>query len=259
MTTKNITFEFVPENFDEFRRKLKDLTRLSDNIKLSITDDKIFIYSILGSSQIVLAMKSYQLDRIDFIESNNSIEHTIDCIILGAKKFVKNIDFVKTNEKIKCKVTYKIFDDDRTEVRQFQLTSGKLKLKVETGDRNEIKNITKEQMNETLDPSKKEWSFDVNESDFTDISKLSKINTDESKRILNINAENNTVKLSEDGLWEMEVADTDQPDSHIMINKNHLPMIDTSGTDITFNVFRNFIFVEGENSKLMISFEQTFN
>ncbi len=259
MTTENITFEFVPENFDEFRRKLQDLTRLNDNIKLSITDDKIFMYSILGSSQIVLAMKSYQLDRVDFITSTKSFEHTVDCIILGAKKFVKNIAFVKTSEKIKCKVTYKIFDDGRTEVRQFQFTSGKLKLKIETGDRNEIKNITKEQMNDILDPSKKEWSFDVNESDFTDVSKLSKINTDESRRILNINAENNVVKLSEDGLWEMEVADTDQPDAHIMINKNHLPMIDTSGSDIIFNVFENFIFVEGEKSKLMISFEQTFD
>jgi hypothetical protein len=259
MKTQNTTFEFVPENFDEFRRILTDLTRLNDIVKLSITNDYILMYSIVGSSQVVLAMKSHQLDTIDYIKLTEELENPLDCIIMNAKKFVKNIGFVKVSDKIKCKLSYKVFDDDTTEVRSFQLTNGKLKLSVETSNRGEIKNITKEQFNNILDVDKSEWDFNINASDFNDISKLAKINSEESRRILNITADNGKVNLSEDGLWDIEVDETDQPDAHIMVNKNYLPYIDGNGSDIVFNVFSNFILTESGNSKLMISFEQTFD
>jgi hypothetical protein len=259
MTKHDISLKFVPENFNTFREKLQDLTRLSDNVKLSITNDSILMYSILGSSQLVLAMKSYQLDTDDYIDLGEVLDTPLDCIILSAKKFVKNIGFVKLDKEIKCDISYRVFDDGCSEVRKFTFKNDKLKLNIQTGDRNEVKNITKDQMNATLDPNKKEWDFNVSTSDFNDISKLAKINSEETRRILDIFAEGGKVKLSERSLWEIEVDDTDQPDANIKINKNYLPFIDTSPTGVDFNVFGNFIFVETENSKLMISFEQTFD
>jgi len=243
----------------ELRDKLEDLTKLSDIVKLQFDQDKVMIYSMDGSGQMVLAMKSYQVNTHEYITLDDTLDDTIECVILNAKKFVKNLKFVNTATPIKCKVTYKKFDDGLTEVRSFIFTNAKLKLNVETGNRNELKRITTDRMNQMLDPDRREWDFNIDANTFHDISKLARINSDESRRILEIDAHNGKVKLSERSLWEMEVDETDQPNANIMINKKYLPFIDSKGNDVTFNVFNNFIFIEGEQSKFMISFEQSFD
>jgi len=257
MATQNLNIEFNKENFNTFIEKLNDLTQLSDTIKINIDSENIFIYSVLGSKSIVLAMKTHILKTSEYL-TKYDFEENLSCVILNAKKFVKNLAFIQTDSRIGARVSFRN-TDDVNEVINFTIKNNKFKLSIETGLQSEITNITKKQMNETLDPDKKEWSFEIEKQTFLDIRKLANINKDESRKIIKIQADSGKVMIEESRIWEMQVDDTEQEDCDILINKDHLKFIDTDIDTIKFNMFPNFILTEGKNSKLMISFEQSFD
>ena len=259
VTSNKLNIIIKPGNFTDLLEKIDDLTRISDTIKLKIDSENILMYSMMGTENMILAFKNYNLKTDDYFDIKEDIEYTLNVIITSAKKFVKNLAFIKSNEKILMEVTHK-FDDDVTssDARLVQIKNAKFKLQIQTGENTEIRDLNKSMLAQRLNLKNKKWSFLVSNSDFLDVKKLSTINSDDSRRILHLNIEDFKVKLSELSLWELEVDESTESNKHLMFNKSFLPCINDNGNPVQFHVFDTFILIQDIISSLMISFEQDF-
>lgn len=251
-----IKFTFKGEKISEFIDRLEDLTKIEDTIKLKIDSDNILMYSILGGN-IMLAFKNFLLNTEDFFKFDE-FDFTLDLIIANAKKFVKNLQFLKSSDKVTIDFTYKESNDDDSimNARSIQVVGGKLKVNWLTGEHYELRDINKVTLKNNLNLKNRKWYFKISQNDFSDVKKLSNINSD---RIININIDSGKVVFLEKAAWELEIDSIDDDrNSHLMLNKRFLNCI-TDSKDVIFSIFDNFMLVQEENSNLMLSFEQDFS
>jgi hypothetical protein len=212
------------------------------------------MYSIVGDT-ILLAFKNYLIDTKEYLQLKD-LDTTLDIIITNAKKYVKNLSFIKLNDKIKLEVDYRENDDNNYTARFLNIKNGKFKIGLQGGEDSEIRDISKDTLSKRIDLKNKKWSFKIKREEFQDIKKLSSINSD--GKILHLNIESNKVILSELSIWELQVDEVESIDKHLMFNKTYLSSIDDSSEYVDFHVFETFILTKSDISNLMISFEQDF-
>ena len=253
-----VKFKINSDKFVDFISKLDDLTKIEDTIKLKIDNDNILMYSMMSSGQTMLAFKNYLVDTRDYLEYGDDLEYSVDIIIANAKKFVKNLNFIKDSDKITFEITYKESPDDDTIMngRSLQVVGGKLKVNWIAGEHYEMRDINKGALAQRLNLKGRKWNFNIKKSEFSDIRKLSSIN---SERIINIGVLNGKVTLSERASWELEIESIDDDRSaSLMLNKKFLACINEMD-NIEFSIFETFMLVKDDNSNLMLSFEQDFS
>ncbi|WP_323150386.1 hypothetical protein, partial [Pseudomonas oryzihabitans] len=92
-------------------------------------------------------------------------------IIPNAKKFVKNLAFIREMDKIGFDLTYKQDEDDDLiyGVRTFQLSSGRFKVNWMGGELYSVRDIGKAALAQRLNPKDKKWSFNIGNQDFLDV------------------------------------------------------------------------------------------
>jgi len=250
-----IKLDIIKDDFIEFLNKLEDLTKIAKIIKMKIDNEHIMVYSILGKTTM-LAFKNYLINTNDLFKLKNELEHTINLVILDADKFVKNLKFLLSNEKLSILINAKESSDDENilNARNITLTGDKLKINWVMGEEGEIKDIEKSIINR-LQPEYANWEFTIDKKDFDDIKKLSKIN---GERILNISTDGGDVIFSESKSWELNVDKIESKNtSNLILNKMFLSTI-KEDNDITFYIFDNFMLLKHEDSNLMLSMEQDF-
>ena len=250
-------FRIKSEKLPEFISKLEDLTKISDNIKIKIESGNTMMYSILGKAT-VLAFKNYNIPTSELFEMKDDLEYGIDIIILNAKKFVKNLNFLKESEKVTIEITHKESqeDDSIMDARALQIVGGKLKVNWIGGEHYEIKDMNKQKLEQGLHLKNSRWSFTITKNDFSDIKKLSSIN---GEKILQIGVNTGKVVISETAAWELEIDNIDaERSSNLILNKKFLGCVNDSD-DVQFHIFDNFMLVKHEDSNLMLSFEQDFS
>ena len=243
------------ENFENFIETIKSLTKINNTIKIKITKDEIFLYSILGE-QIMLAFKNHCLKTTDILNIKDDFDSDIEMIITNATKFVKNLSFLKTDKltiQFDCK---NLNDSDVLLARNINITDGKLKITWLCSEHYEIKDIKHSQLLNIIDLDNKKWSFKINSSDFGDVKRLSTINEN---KLIDINVSNGDVMLSETSAWSLNIdkISTDI-NENLILNKKFLNSIEDDNL-IEFHIFDNFILLQNENYNLMLSFEQDFN
>ncbi len=250
-------FRIKSERLPEFISKLEDLTKISDNIKIKIESDNTMMYSILGKAT-VLAFKNYNIPTSELFEIKDDLEYGIDIVILNAKKFVKNLNFLKESEKVTIEITHKESQDDDgiMDARALQIVGGKLKVNWIGGEHYEIKDMNKKKLDLGLNLKDSRWSFTIAKSDFSDIKKLSSIN---GEKILQIGVNAGKVVISETAAWELEIDNIDADrSSNLILNKKFLGCVNDSD-DVQLHIFDNFMLIKHEDSNLMLSFEQDFS
>jgi hypothetical protein len=224
---------------------------------MKIDKENTLLYSMLVSGQTILAFKSYLINTNDFIDYDN-FEHSIDIIIPNAKKFVKNLNFLKNCDKINIEFTYKESPDDDTLMisRSVHIKGDRLKINWISGEHYDVRDINKNTLKQRLDLKNKKWSFEINISDFLDIKKLSNINKD---KVIMININSGDVIFSEKASWELKVDSLhDDKNANLMLNKRFLNCINDDVDKIEFNIFESFMLIKDNESNLMLSFEQDF-
>jgi len=254
--TNKIKFQIKSDKISEFISRLEELTKIEDTIKLKIDSENILMYSILGGN-IMLAFKNYLLDTDEFL-TNNDFDFTLDVIIANAKKFVKNLNFLTSSEKVTIEFSYKESNDDDSimNARSIQVVGGKLKVNWLAGEHYDLRDINKESLKKNLNLKNRKWFFQISKSDFSDVKKLSSINSD---RIINISIDSGRVIFSEKAAWELEINSIDDDrNSNLMLNKRFLSCINDEN-DVEFSIFENFMLIQEERSNLMLSFEQDFS
>jgi hypothetical protein len=253
-----VKFKINSDKFVDFISKLDDLTKIEDTIKLKIDNDNILMYSMMSSGQTMLAFKNYIVNTRDYLEYGDDLEYSIDIIIANAKKFVKNLNFIKDSDKITFEISYKESPDDDTIMngRSLQIVGGKLKVNWIAGEHYEMRDINKGALAQRLNLKNRKWHFNINKSEFSDVKKLSSIN---SERIINIGVLEGKVTLSERASWELEIESIDDDrNASLMLNKKFLSCINEMD-NIEFSIFETFMLVRDDNSNLMLSFEQDFS
>ena len=257
-TTKKIKFKVNKDKFSDFVEKLEELTKISPTLKIKIDEEDILIYSVLGKAA-VLAFKNYMFKTKDLFILNDDIENTFDIVIIEGKKFVKNLQFLKENDKITFEISYKENPDDDNvmDARTVQISGGKLKINLMTGEHYEIRDMNKDSLEKGLDIRNKRWSFKITKEDFQDIKKLSSIN---GTKLLNINVKEGKVKILETSTWELDIDDINDSDRNVnlILNKRFLSSINDK-EEIVFNIFDNFMLIKDDESNLMLSFEQDWS
>lgn len=251
-----IKFKVKGDKFSDFINKLDDLTKIDDTIKLKIDNDNILMYSMLGGN-VMLAFKNYLINTREYLDYGDDLDYSMDVIIVNAKKFVKNLNFIKESEKITMEITYKESPDDDSimNARSVQVVGGKLKVNWLAGEHFEMRDINKVVLKQRLDFKNRKWNFNISKSEFSDVKKLSSINSD---RIININIISGKVTLSETAAWELEIDSIDDRNANLMLNKKFLNCINDNVDNVEFNIFETFMLVKDDISNLMLSFEQNF-
>jgi hypothetical protein len=251
-----IKFKVKGDKFSDFINKLDDLTKIDDTIKLKIDNDNILMYSMLGGN-VMLAFKNYLINTREYLDYGDDLDYSMDVIIVNAKKFVKNLNFIKESEKITMEITYKESPDDDSimNARSLQVVGGKLKVNWLAGEHFEMRDINKVVLKQRLDFKNRKWNFNISKSEFSDVKKLSSINSD---RIININIIGGKVTLSETAAWELEIDSIDDRNANLMLNKKFLNCINDNADNVEFNIFETFMLVKDDISNLMLSFEQNF-
>jgi hypothetical protein len=253
-----IKFKIKSDKISDFVDKISDLTKIGDSIKLKIDNKNILMYSMIGGN-VILAFKNYIIDTKEYLEYDEFEYKTLDIVISNAGKFVKNLNFIKTAEKVTMDVSFKASSEDGEimNARSVQIVGGKLKINWLGAEQYEVKDITKEQLDQRLNLKGRKWSFVISKADFSDIKKLSSIN---GERIISISVVGGKVVLSENAAWELEVDQLDKDrNSNLILNKKFLSCIDDSQDQVEFNIFENFMLIKGDNTNLMLSFEQDFS
>lgn len=259
--TEKITktkFTIKNDNFQDFIDKLDDLTKIGDSIKLKIDNDDIFIYSMMLSGHSILSFKNYLMKTKDYLESKKELDATISIIIPNAKKFVKNLNFTKDSEKIILEISSKVDPDNENILlgRSLQVVGDKIKINWMSGENYEMRDIDKSFIETKLDLIYRKWFFIITKSEFTDVKKLSSINSD---RIINISILDGKVILSENAAWEFEIGSiNDCRSADLKLNKKFLSCINDADV-IEFSIYDNFMLIKDDNSNLMLSYEQDFS
>ena len=254
--SNKIKFQIKPDKISQFIETLEELTRIDDTINLKIDSENILMYSILGGN-IILALKNYLLTTSEYF-IGPEFDFTLDVVIVNAKKFVKNLNFLMSSDKVTIELAYKESQDNDSimQARSIQVVGGKLKVNWLAGEHFNLRDINKVNLKKNLDIKNRKWSFKISKSDFSDVKKLSNINTD---RIINITIDSGKVIFSEKSAWELEIDSIeDGVNSNLMINKKFLNCMNDE-KDVEFSIFDNFMLIRDTNSNLMLSFEQDFS
>jgi hypothetical protein len=140
--------------------------------------------------------------------------------------------------------------------RSIQLVGGKLKVNWLAGERYEVKDINKTILKQRLDLKNRKWFFKLSNSEFSDVKKLSSINSD---KIINITVNSGQVILSENAAWELEIGKIEDRNANLIFNKRFLNCINSDASEIEFSMFDTFILIKEDNTNLMLSYEQDFS
>jgi hypothetical protein len=253
-----LSLKIKSANFNSFLQKLHSLSQIDDVVKIKIEEDKTLIYSMVSNESAVLALKSYTLKTSDIFENFNKSE-TFDFIVTSAGKFVKNLKFFNTELQIKLDLTCKRLADNQEvmHVRSAQFTNGKLKISTVGGEEFKIRDLTIAALDKRLNPKLSKWSFKISNEDFSNVKKLSSINSEE--KIFNITVQSGKVLINELSKWELEVDEISQKDEQLVFSKKYLSNINEGKEFVNFTIFETFILIKDEDSNLMLSFEQDFS
>ena len=256
--SKKISLKLRNDNFPDFVSKIKDISNINDVVKLKIDKDRILMYSMKANDSAVLALKSYCVPTSSYIEDFDE-DNIYNFIIMNSPKFIKGLNFFDSKSPIKLDIIHRPSEEEgNMQVRSAQFTNGKLKISTIGGEEDKIRDINSELLEERTDINNSAWNFRISKQDFSDVKKLSSIDSED--KILTINIEKGKVIAGETAKWELAVCDMEQDvNSKIVFNKKYLSNINQDLDNIDFYMFETFILVKDETSNLMLSFEQTFD
>jgi hypothetical protein len=248
--------EFIAkDNILNFISKLSDITKISDSVRLKIDKDNILMYGMVGDTAI-LAFKSHLLKTEDYFEFKD-FDFELDYVLVGAKKFVKNLNFFEYKEKTKFSLSFKDNPDNENikNVKIIVVQDSLLKISTIGDMPNKIREISKKALEAKFDPSLSNFAFTINQSALERIRKISS-NSDE--KIITASIKSHEVYFSEGSKWSLNVGNTDSDESiEINFDNSYLSNINTNLGEIKFYVFdTTILFKEDINSNLLISFEQ---
>lgn len=246
---KDYIFEFNKTHLKEIILALKDLTRIDQMIKIKFDEENVLFYSKAGKDNSIHAFKSFLYPIEKFIIADTYIN--IDFIIINGTNFVKNLElFLNKDTDIKGKLQYKAQDKIAS---MLYITDGKIKLNFVTGDYRQIKDISKQDIEMKMNPDLANFSFVMNNDDFSEIKKLTALNKAET---ISLRVKKGKLEFF-DKRWSIYIQDLPTIDDEIWsFNNKYLKSINGSDV-INIHMFDQFLLFKENDIALMIGLELT--
>jgi hypothetical protein len=248
MSSNLQSYEFFIEkdNLEEILKCIADLSKINPMVKVKLDEDDVLFYSRAGTDMTIPAFKSFQYPIANFIRTLEP--QVLDFIVLNGSNFVKNCAlFLDKDEEIAGKLMY---NQNAKVANQLYLTNEKLNFNFISGDYTQIKDITKTQIAERMNPDNSNFSFTMSGDVFAEIKKLVTLNKSE---VINIRTKKGKLEFY-DKRWSLKVADVQVDDDLWTFNNKYLKSIDASD-EIKINMFDQFLLIKENNVNLMIGLE----
>lgn len=246
---KEFVFTFNRTNLESIIDALKDLSKIDPMIKMKLDKDEVLFYSKAGVDSTIHALKSFQFPVRDFITVEDDEYINIDFIFLNGPNFVKNIElFLAKDDEINGKLVFK--EKDKI-ANMFYITDGKLKFNFITGDYRQIKDITKGDIENKMNPDNANFSFVIDNEQFTQIKKLTALNKAET---ISMRVKKGKLEFF-DKRWSSHICDLPTVVDEVWaFNNKYLKSI-TPSDEIRIHMFDQFLLFKEENIALMIGLE----
>jgi hypothetical protein len=244
---REFTFEFDRLNLQKIIDALKDLSKIDPMIKMKLDKDEVLFYSKAGKDNTIHALKSFKFPVREFIIADEYI--VIDFIMLNGPNFVKNLElFLPKKTQIVGKLSYKEKDKIAS---MFYITDGKLKFNFVTGDYRQIKDITKGDIDNKMDPENANFNFTIDNEQFTEIKKLIALNKSET---ISLRVKKGVLEFY-DKRWSSHICDLPNvADESWAFTNKYLKSI-TPSDEIKIHMFDQFLLFKEDNVALMIGLE----
>lgn len=247
MEVQNFTFQFNRDNLKQIITALKELNVIDSMIKMKLDNEHVLFYSKAGTGNNIHALKSFIFPIEDFIIADEYIN--IDFIILNGGNFVKNLELFLTKETdIVGKLQFKPKDKIAS---MLHITDGKLKFNFVTGDYKQIKDISKLDIENKMNPDLANFSFELTNEDFKDIKKLIGLNKSE---IVSIRVKKGRLEFF-DTRWSINICDLPTVDDEAWSFSNKYIKSINGSNQINIHMFDQFLLFKEDNVALMIGLE----
>lgn len=244
---KEFSFEFNSQHIETIIDTLKDLSKIDPMIKMKLDKDDVLFYSKAGKDNNVHALKSFKFPIADFIIADEYI--AIDFIILNGPNFVKNLELlIGKDVNVMGKLTY----EEKSKVaNMFYITNGKLKLNFVTGDYRQIKDLTKGEIENKMNPDMANFNFTLTNEQFTEVKKLTALNKSET---VSLRVKKGKLEFF-DKRWSSHICDLPTVSDEIWTFSNKYLKSITPSDEIKIHMFDQFLLFKEDNVALMIGLE----
>lgn len=249
MSNLKFTFTINKDYIKSVLSALKDLASIDPMIKMKMDQEHVLFYSKSGTGTNIAALKSFIFPIEDFLTTEDD-QINIDFIIINGKNFVDNLSLlVNDKSDVVCKLDYR--EKDKV-ASVFNLSNGTLKLNFITGDYKQIKDITKHEIENKLNPDLANFNFLLQKEQFSDIKKLIRLNKSE---IVSIRIKKNKLQFY-DKRWTYDICDLEDTvdDETYSFSNKFLKTLDNK-EDMTIYMFDQFLVVKDDNVALLIGLE----
>jgi hypothetical protein len=244
---KEFSFEFNRKNLDDVINIIKDLSKIDPMIKMKMDDEHVLFYTKAGKDNVIHALKSFMLPVQDFIIADDYL--TIDFIIINGPNFIKNLDILNREKAINGKLTFK--EKDKV-ASTFYISNEKIKVNFITGDYRMIKDITKGDIENKMDPANANFEFIISGDDFAEVKKLTALNKSET---ISLRVKKGKLEFFDGRKWSLHVCDLPTVDDETWsFNNKYLKSINPAD-QITIHMFDQFLLFKEDNVALMIGLE----
>lgn len=252
-----IDFSFNKDGIKMFLRRFMDLIKVGETVKMRIDREHILLYAAVGKQQII-AFKSAVSNTADLILDINDLPETgyLDFIFINPKNFVNNTGFYLADDlDVQCRIKRRIGSNYALELK---MGNGKISHVFLCGDASElpakVRELSIKQLEEKMDPSNCDFSFDVDTEILERVRKLCKNNAD--TEIVKIYVKKNKIKIGTHK-WKVDAGTLeDVSDNTLTFNKKYLYCVEPADA-VKFNIFEQFILIKEGETRLMIGLELT--
>lgn len=228
---------------------LVDLAKISDIIKLKFDKETLFVYALVGETAII-GFKNYSFKIKDIFETD--FEEPFDFILIGAKKFVKNLNFFE-GDKTKISFTIKPITDGTLVGRILNISDGTFKITQSGGEIHKIKDITKKLLDSKFPIDLEKPNIKL---PWETLQKIKRISANTEEVVTKISIKSGKVIFSESNQWSLNVGVSDyKEDIEISFDNGYLGNINQRD-EIHLFIYDTVIMFDDNDSKLLVAFEE---
>jgi len=256
--TESITYKITLDSLANLIEKIKDLTKLDNTIVINFSNTEVLLFSVVGKNlDNVHAFKSHTIPIKEvFAVIKDRLQNNLKYVLTDGKRFVTSmVVFYKymKSQKIEDDLDFKLFYNEEF-CERLLIKNSKSKEETPGGKPNiHTHKLELEDIEEVMDTSLADYSFDLSKEDFDYIKSKTVIEKDNDIIYLNIN--NNKLSIGENR-WDHNICEIEQEDTTISFPKKYFKCINYEKDNImTIYVTDTLLLIVGETTNLLITIE----
>lgn len=254
----SVSYKMTLDSLVSFLEKIKDLTKLNNEVLISISNNEVLLFSVVGKNlDNVHAFKSHIIPINEmFVVNRNHLEGELLYIISDGKKFVTSMTvfhkYMKS-QNIEDDLEFKLFFNEEF-CEKLLIKNSKSKEETPGAKpNNHTHRLSLGDIADVMSTENAEYSFELTKEDFNYIK--SKITIEKENDILYLNINNNKLSIGENR-WDHNICDIEREDTTITFPKKYFKCINyDKDNKMTIYVNNTMLLIIGQDTNLLITTE----